>query len=87
MYYWVEIGHLFDAQMYYISYATSAFGAFEIWEQYQKDPGRATETYLKISAMSDESYVEALGDAGFRDPFSERAVSSLCDAVDRKSVV
>lgn len=79
MYYWVEIGHLFDAQMYYISYAISAFGAFEIWEQHQKDPGRATETYLKISAMSDESYVEALGDAGLRDPFSERAVSSLCD--------
>ncbi len=42
---WVEITHNYDSPMYYISYATSAASALDLWLEAMKDMDKAKEIY------------------------------------------
>ena len=74
--YWVYIPHLFDSPCYYISYATSALPALDIWLRSLDDRDAAVDTYLTVSA--------ARTDAWFLDVLYD---NDLCDVTDRGDVV
>ena len=79
---WVEIPHLFSSPMYYLSYAVSAAGAFEIWEQSLEDYDGAVETYLKLVALGEESYFsDTLKEAGMSDPITPERMEQLADII------
>lgn len=68
MYGWTDIPHTFTSPMYYISYATSAAGAFAFWEEAQRDYYGAVDHYLRFTAQSNA--------LGFRDSFLGVGISS-----------
>lgn len=88
MYYeWVEIPHHFETPFYYISYATSAVSAMELWEISQRDRERALEIYDQITQFTNNAqYREPLRQCGLSDPFTsdcvQRIAQSLADYAD-----
>jgi len=84
MYYeWVEIHHHYEQPFYYISYATSAISALEIWEVAENDRARALEIYDKISRYTlNASYREALKESGLSDPFRSDCVGKIADVLE-----
>ena len=48
--------HTFNAPMYYISYATSALTALDIWTRAQSDRGDAVNKYLYFTSFGSEDY-------------------------------
>ena len=84
-YEWVDIHHHFETPFYYISYATSAASAFEIWELSQKDRAAALNAYRSISQNTVNSgYREPLKRAGLSDPFTSDMVADLAKTVRAK---
>ncbi len=65
---WVYIGHLFEVPMYYISYATSAFAALQLWQIAQEDAARAADIYLDILKADayTEGYLSVISGCGLR---------------------
>ena len=49
---WVENAHNFQSPLYFISYATSALSALDLWFLYLENPREAREVYLELSALS-----------------------------------
>lgn len=79
---WVEIHHNFDYALYYISYATSAVSALEIWELSTRDRAKAMEVYEKIvSVPQNTAYRDALKVSGLSDPFTSDAVTRIAKAL------
>lgn len=77
-YNWVLISHTFESPMYYISYATSALSALELFLDAQTDFDGAADTYLNLVAMGTGlGYREAVREAGLSDIFQTGAVSAL----------
>ncbi|SHM92057.1 hypothetical protein [Ruminococcus flavefaciens] len=76
-----DIPHLFESPGYYISYATSSLAAFDIFEDYQKNPKNALEQYEKIAKTSYNSgeftFKMALKKCGFSDVLSKDYISGL----------
>lgn len=83
MYYeWVDIHHHFETPFYYISYATSAISALEIWELSTEDRAAALDTYDKITQYTiNVDYLDALAGAGLSDPFNTDCVSRVTEAL------
>lgn len=66
---WTELPHNFEDPFYYISYAVSAAGGWEIWLISQTEPERAKEIYAKLlrcSFNTERGY--ALKRSGLSDP-------------------
>ncbi len=81
-YEWVDIHHHFETPFYYISYATSAASAFEIWELNQKSRPAALAAYRSITQNTVNSgYREPLARAGLSDPFTSDMVIDLTKMV------
>lgn len=77
-YYWVLINHTFQSPMYYISYATSAMSALDIWGESMKNRQSAVDKYMTLSSMGYEvPYREALRESGLRDMLDEENISAL----------
>ncbi len=77
-YFWVETGHNFSQPFYYISYATSALTAIDLWLTAQGDWEGAVEAYMALLAMDSEvSYTSALSRVGLRSIFRSETVSAL----------
>lgn len=77
-YFWVETGHNFSQPFYYISYATSALTAIDLWLTSRTDWEGAVETYMALSAMDPEvSYTSALAQVGLRSVFRSETVPAL----------
>ena len=75
---WVEVNHTFESPFYYISYATSALSALDLFLASQDDYQGAVDTYLNLIRLSDESgYRETMARAGFPDVFQEETVSGV----------
>lgn len=55
-YNWMYVMHTFNAPMYYISYATSALTALDIWTRAQSDRGDAVNKYLYFTSFGSEDY-------------------------------
>lgn len=83
MYYeWVEISHHFETPFYYISYATSAVSALELWEIAQQDRGRALDVYDQITQFTNNAqYREPLKQCGLSDPFASDCVEQIAGAL------
>ena len=81
-YEWVDIHHHFETPFYYISYATSAASAFEIWELSQLSRPAALSAYRSITQNTVNSgYLEPLERAGLSNPFTSDMVIELTEMV------
>ncbi len=83
VYMWMDVHHNFQSPMYYVSYATSALAALEIWSELQVNPESATEMYMEISASSRlVGYDDTLENAGLPDVFEEGNIQKLAQAIE-----
>lgn len=81
-FFWVEISHNFQSPMYYISYATSALSALDLWLESLEDWDGAVDTYLDLAAMGmRRPYRETVEAAGLRDIFRERTMRQLAEGI------
>lgn len=77
-YNWVQVNHTFESPMYYISYATSALSALELFLDAQTDFDGAADTYLGlVERGTGLSYREAVQAAGLGDIFQTGTVAVL----------
>ena len=82
-YEWVDIHHHFETPFYYISYATSAISALELWSVSVEDRARAMEIYDQLTQYTlNVSYLEALEESGLSDPFTSDAVERIGAAIE-----
>lgn len=82
---WFYINHLFDRPCYYISYATSALAALDIWLMSLHDRDAAVDTYLKISAARTDAWLfDVLYDNGLCDPTDRNDLKRLASELTRE---
>lgn len=80
---WILVNHNFTSPCYYISYATSAVPALEIWQVAQEDYDEGAELYLSLYERDHyDEFTEVLDDLGFHDPLAPETVKMLADALD-----
>lgn len=80
---WVENAHNFQNPLYFISYATSALSALDLWFLYLDRPREARETYLELSALSlSLPYMAAVEKVGLRDIFAPETVPALAETLE-----
>ena len=80
---WVENAHNFQSPLYFISYATSALSALDLWFLYLENPREAREVYLELSALSlSLPYMAAAEEVGLRDIFDGETVPALAEALE-----
>ena len=80
--FWVEIPHNFQSPMYYISYATSALSALDLWLISLEDRDKAVDIYLDLAAMGmSRPYRETVEAVGLRDIFREKTMRLLADGI------
>lgn len=83
--YWTYISHLFEQPFYYISYATSALPALELWVLSREDYGAAVDAYMKISAVrTDAWFLDVLDENGLCDVTNRGDVVRLADKLERE---
>ena len=82
---WVENSHNFQTPMYFISYATSALSALDLWLRYLEHPRQAKEAYLDLTALSlSLPYREAVEKVGLRDIFASETVPALAEELEAR---
>ena len=80
---WVENAHNFQNPLYFISYATSALSALDLWFLYLENPREAREVYLELSALSlSLPYRAAVEEVGLRNIFDGETVPALAEALE-----
>ena len=81
-YFWVDISHTFQSPMYYISYATSALSALDLWLLSLEDREKAVDIYLDLAAAGmSRPYRESVEAAGLRDIFREKTMRQLAEGI------
>ncbi|MBR5640818.1 MAG: hypothetical protein IKW92_01650 [Firmicutes bacterium] len=79
---WIDVSHNFDMPCYYVSYATSAISALDIWTQSLEDWGSAVDRYMQVTALpSDTGYMEAVKACGLMDFTKKNDVIRLVNNV------
>lgn len=80
---WIDVPHTFTSPMYYISYATSALTALDIYNMVCEDSQKALDEYMKLVAYHDVNvgYLEVLDKAGFGNFTDESYVESVLATV------
>lgn len=82
IYEWVDIHHHFESPFYYISYATSAISAMEVWELSVKNRAKALSTYDQITQYTlNSEYLNALKESGLKNPFTSNCVEEIAGAL------
>lgn len=82
---WTEVGHLFESPGYYISYATSAAAAFEIWNTSVSDMDTAISDYIEISSFgSNGTFKATLSECGMNDVFNDETISGIATTINKK---
>lgn len=80
---WVENAHNFQNPLYFISYATAALSALDLWFLYLENPREAREVYLELAALSlSLPYRAAAEEVGLRDIFDDETVPALAGALE-----
>ncbi len=80
LYGWAQISHIFIAPCYYISYATSAATALELYLMSTEDFDQALDTYLRIVAQgSTNSLVNTLTNADMPNVLERDAIENLIE--------
>ena len=80
-YEWVGTNHMFEEPLYYISYATSAVAALDIFSESLHDRDSAVEKYMNVSKCERELYCEMLEKCGLQDVFKKNTIRSIRDSV------
>ncbi|MEZ4357475.1 MAG: hypothetical protein R2876_02435 [Eubacteriales bacterium] len=81
-YIWVDVSHNFESPMYYISYATSAVAAFNIWEKSLDDRDGAIDTYLKlVSSGEGEDYLDVLEECSLNNMLDDNNIKCISETV------
>ena len=81
-YEWVEIHHHFETPFYYISYATSAASAFEIWEMSTLSRPAALAAYRSVTQNTVNcGYLKPLENAGLSSPFEDGAMEQIAATI------
>lgn len=79
-YSWVTVNHTFDQPCYYISYCTSAAGAYAFWIEAQSDYFGAADKYLQFVALDPALGFQKSFDAvGMSNPLSEGYLKELSE--------
>lgn len=79
---WIYVEHNYEYPLYYISYATSAAPALELWEIAQSDFDRACDIYLKLVDMGEAGYyTKTLEECELTSPFTEGYCKRLADKI------
>ena len=82
---WTDVSHLFESPGYYISYATSAAAAFEIWNTSVNDMDTAISDYIEISSFgSNGTFKDTLSECGMNDVFNEETISGIAATINKK---
>ena len=77
---WTQINHLFDAPLYYISYAISALSALDVYSEYLKDPQTGWDKYTALTHINPEmKYVEAVSACGLHDMTKEENIREVME--------
>lgn len=78
---WMYVPHNFDSPMYYISYATSAYAALQIWEKSLGNYNKAVKIWENILAADvyNDGYVKIVSDAGLTSFTNKKSTEKLFD--------
>ena len=68
---------------YYISYATSAIAALNLYAMAMDDYEAAQESYLRLFTSNADNYSDILAEAGIADPFDSVAYVTAVAALNR----
>ena len=80
---WTSINHLFDAPLYYISYAISALSALDVYSEYLKDPQTGWDKYTALTHINPEmKYVEAVSACGLHDMTKEENIREVMETLN-----
>lgn len=83
-YEWVDIHHHFESPFYYISYATSAVSALEIWMLSQQDRDEAILTYRNMTQNTiNVDYLDALKNANLSNPFTSQIIQEIAKQIKK----
>lgn len=79
-YAWVFVSHNFESPMYYISYTVSALAALQIWNQSNKNFGKAVRTWEKFidHGTYNRTYLDVVGKCGLIQFTEKGAVKKIC---------
>ncbi|MCR5800332.1 MAG: DUF6044 family protein [Lachnospiraceae bacterium] len=78
VYFWTSIPHIFVSPLYYISYATSAAAALEIYDMADTNRNVAVEKYMEISSLKSYwAFKETLDYLDMQDIFAKGAVKDI----------
>lgn len=81
--FWARVPHNFQSPFYYISYAVSALSSLDLWLRSQEDWNGAVETYMDLSALSqDVPFRAALKEAELADIFDRAAVREIAEETE-----
>ncbi len=79
---WVDIHHHFETPFYYISYATSALSALELWVDSLENREKVIKIYSELTQYcANADYRETLKSVGLSDPFDSDCVESIAMAL------
>ena len=77
---WVQVPHLFQSPLYYVSYATSALNALEIYEIAVDDFDKARDLYLDVVYLTDiDGYVDTVKRTGLTNALEKDAATDIVD--------
>ncbi len=80
---WVNVSHTFQSPMYYISYATSALAALDIFALAREDRKEAVDLYMTLTTYGlDTPFCELLETVGLPDIFEEKTISTIASELD-----
>ncbi len=79
-YSWVYVLHNFEAPLYYISYATSALAALQIWALARQDLQAGIDAYMAVleAGAYEDGYMTVLPSCGMRLFTEPGAVEDIC---------
>ncbi len=79
---WVNVSHTFESPMYYISYATSALAALDIFMMAQKDREDAVEQYMNLTTYGLQTeFCELLEKVKLPNLFEEDVIKGISESV------
>ena len=82
-YCWASVIHNFEVPFYYISYCMSALAALQLWQQGERDPDGALQTYLDFTAYgASVDFVSLLQMCGMEDVFDPTFLRKLTDRLE-----
>ncbi len=82
---WQRQLHLFEVPFYYIEYGIAQLGAIGLWMQYQQDPKKALENYIKaLSLGGTKTLPELYAVAGLKFDLSPSHIKTLMEFTNKE---